>query len=394
MKIFQVTLKSKNKQLKERDNFVGASFFFNITDIPQMDSTTGRKRRVSRHISELSNNDAEDREQVYSIDSNGSNLEYHDDYGFRITAREKLAESNYKRLHTPSYHFTHRWMDILSDWDQVPLKKKKKYCRMGSPQDIRGKVWQLLLGTFNIQNTPGKWGVYIRLKSKPLANNISDVIERDLGRTFPTQIMFEDGTKNNGRDILRNILHAYANYNTQVGYCQGMNFLVATLLLQISDEESTFWAFCALMDNQLYQMKSLYEPGFPQLHCCFYVLCKLLKLQNKKVYKRMKELNIEGVHFATHWFLSIFTYQFNFRLISRIWDMFLCEGWKPIYRIALALLSMEKEQLLAQHSDSDMLMVLSTIQEGKDPDELLKNALSVKFRTKKVHKYIKKFQNR
>ncbi|CCW63265.1 unnamed protein product [Phytomonas sp. EM1] len=393
MQTSQTSSKRRKWQLKGRGDLMEASFS-NTLDAPLLDSTTGRRRRVSIGDGGPSCSSAENIHQLYSANSSGCTLDCYDDYGFRVTSHEKLAESNYKRLHAPSQHFSERWMDILNHWDRVSLRTKKKYCRAGIPQAIRGKVWQLLLGTLNTQSTPGKRGVYANLKSKPLASKgISGTIERDLGRTFPTQIMFENNGANNGRDVLRNILHAYANYNTLVGYCQGMNFLVATLLLQINDEESTFWAFCALMERPPYQMESLYEPGFPQLHCCFYVLDKLLNGHNKKVFKHLKKLNIEGIHFATHWFLSVFTYQFNFRLISRIWDMFLCEGWKPIYRIALALLSMEKKQLLAQRSDSDALMVLGTIQEEKNPDELLKNALSIKFQTKKIHRYIRKFRN-
>ena len=52
-------------------------------------------------------------------------------------------------------------------------------------------------------------------------------IDKDLPRTFPGHPLL-DGI---GRDALRRVLCAYALHNPAVGYCQGMNFLAALLLL-------------------------------------------------------------------------------------------------------------------------------------------------------------------
>lgn len=38
------------------------------------------------------------------------------------------------------------------------------------------------------------------------------------------------------------------------------------------------------------------------------------------------------------WFMTLFTYNFPFSVVVRIWDCVLAEGWKVIFRVALALL--------------------------------------------------------
>ena len=38
------------------------------------------------------------------------------------------------------------------------------------------------------------------------------------------------------------------------------------------------------------------------------------------------------------WFITIFTYNFPFSVVVRIWDCFLLEGWKVVFRVALGLL--------------------------------------------------------
>lgn len=43
------------------------------------------------------------------------------------------------------------------------------------------------------------------------------------------------------------MLKAYANLDPHVGYMQGMNFIVAMLILNLHDEEDCFWSFLYIM---------------------------------------------------------------------------------------------------------------------------------------------------
>ncbi len=52
---------------------------------------------------------------------------------------------------------------------------------------------------------------------------------------------------------LLHVLSAYAMYNTELGYCQGMSG-VAALLLMYMDEEESFWALHSLMCSQRHAM--------------------------------------------------------------------------------------------------------------------------------------------
>lgn len=56
------------------------------------------------------------------------------------------------------------------------------------------------------------------------------------------------------QESLFNILVAYSMYNTEVGYCQGMNNLVAVLLMFLGKEEYAFWGLHALITNRKYSM--------------------------------------------------------------------------------------------------------------------------------------------
>ena len=81
------------------------------------------------------------------------------------------------------------------------------------PQHFRGIVWQLLT---NAQDNP------VRDRYSELLRQTSPcekIIQRDIARTFPEHEFFRD--KNGlGQRGLFNVMKAYSNYDSVVGYCQ------------------------------------------------------------------------------------------------------------------------------------------------------------------------------
>lgn len=59
------------------------------------------------------------------------------------------------------------------------------------------------------------------------------VIQRDIARTFPAHDFFKEAG-GLGQDSLYRVSKAYAVYDSEVGYCQGLSFLAATLLLHVN----------------------------------------------------------------------------------------------------------------------------------------------------------------
>ncbi len=47
---------------------------------------------------------------------------------------------------------------------------------------------------------------------------------------------------------------------------------------------------------------------------------------------------------CSQWFITIFTYNFPFAAVVRIWDAFLLEGWKVVFRVALSLLKLHERK--------------------------------------------------
>ena len=74
------------------------------------------------------------------------------------------------------------------------------------------------------------------------------------GKESPTS-----GKSGRGKDSLRNVLYAYANHDTDVGYTQGMGF-IAALFLMLMTEDDAFYCLCKLFDqNGEFQMRGFLE---------------------------------------------------------------------------------------------------------------------------------------
>lgn len=57
---------------------------------------------------------------------------------------------------------------------------------------------------------------------------------------------------------MERVLFTYSKYDPQVGYVQGMNFIVGALLYHCS-EEIAFWIFVSLVED--YDMREIYMPS-------------------------------------------------------------------------------------------------------------------------------------
>ena len=68
---------------------------------------------------------------------------------------------------------------------------------------------------------------------------------------------------NSGNNKLFNVLLAYANYDTEVSYTQGTNYIVALLLFFMKDEEQVFWCFYSLMIKRDY--RQIFRPDLAKV---------------------------------------------------------------------------------------------------------------------------------
>ena len=164
-----------------------------------------------------------------------------------------------------------------------------------------------------------------------------------------------------------------------------MGFLAALFLIYM-DEESSFFMLDSIMNK--YDMKGVYLPGFPDLKKKFYVLLNLEKKFVPKIYDIFKRDNILPSLYASEWFICLFAKDLNVNIVVRIFDVFFLEGYKIIYRFALAFLKIREKKFL---ESKNMMNTLDAIHEPIDNIDI-EYLFSIAFGFHLSKNQIKKFE--
>ncbi|KAF6201001.1 hypothetical protein GE061_005448, partial [Apolygus lucorum] len=277
------------------------------------------------------------------------------------------------------------WGKIANDWDAY--KKKSNYIkdmvRKGIPHHFRGIIWQLLC---DAHNSPEKdqFAEYIKATSA-----CEKVIRRDIARTYPEHDLFKekDGV---GQESLFNVMKAYSLHDREVGYCQGSGFIVG-LLLMLMPEEEAFAVFVKLMKD--YRMRDMFKPSMAELGLCMYQLENLVQELMPDLHNHFNSQSFHTSMYASSWFLTLFTTALALPTACRIIDVFLSEGMDIIFKVALALLQMGKEDLLCLDMEG-MLKYFQKelpVRADSDPEAVMNIAYNVKFNAKRMQKLKKEY---
>ena len=169
---------------------------------------------------------------------------------------------------------------------------------------------------------------------------ITDEISRDIHRTFNT----EKFRKGNGRQMLKNILTSLGFVRPEIGYCQGMNFIVGALVNLIDNEEKCFWIFLTFIDN--IRLNLLYLKNMPDFLIRVYQLKYFIELYFPKLYNHLRRTQINIEFFFTKWLLTIFSNYFPFELLYQVWDVFIIDKWKALFKFCMIILFFMKEDMM------------------------------------------------
>ncbi|KAG0233942.1 hypothetical protein BGW42_007017 [Actinomortierella wolfii] len=240
----------------------------------------------------------------------------------------------------------------------------------GIPDCWRTAVWSYL-----ITNRGRDANVDVRLREDyprycSIPSPEEEQIDLDIPRTMHGHIMFQT-RYGSGQCALFNVLKAFSNYDTKVGYCQGMASVVATMLTYF-DEEKTFVLLTHLFRR--YNLKSVVIPGFPALFEAFYIQEELTRRYAPKISASLETLGITTDSYASRWYLTLFAAGVvPYRTLLRIWDVLFLEGFEWMYFVALALLKYHEARLIQSNFEQTMEL-LNARMNIEDDDRLVKTA--------------------
>jgi hypothetical protein len=245
------------------------------------------------------------------------------------------------------------WLHLVDDMDQVQQQTPHLLAhklRQGIPSALRGRVWRRMLNG-HLTGLESKYRKLVLERTE-----YSKIIQRDLARTFPGVPLFS-AIGGEGQRALGRIMRAYSVYDPELGYCQGLGFLVGPLLMNMSEVES-FCTFVKLMATQ--DLRSMFLPTMRGLHIRLHQLTQTIRLHMPELHAHMENNAVPTALYASQWFLTLFAYTYPLRFVLRVWDIAVCEGWAPtVLRIGMALLSLNKDKLMACEEFEEIVRVLT-----------------------------------
>ena len=283
---------------------------------------------------------------------------------------------------------TEKWQYMLEHYktyQSIKRFKLKSRTRKGIPDNLRSYVWQLFAGKDKLV----KKGLFEKLDKEPINKNSEFSIIKDLDRTYPLCQLFKEKYGKGQRNLFR-VLSNYSKYNKNIGYVQGLGYLAALFLIYM-DEESAFYMLHAVIKN--YEMEGLYLPGFPDLKKKFYVLLNLEKKFIPEIYNILKRDEALPSFYASEWFMCLFCKKVKPNILVRIIDVFLYEGYKVIYRFAIAFLKMKENDFIKNPSGIFYSSVtLKKLFENIEVEELFKEAFDLNLSKKHIAKFEEEYE--
>ncbi|THU65788.1 hypothetical protein C4D60_Mb05t07340 [Musa balbisiana] len=113
------------------------------------------------------------------------------------------------------------------------------------------------------------------------------------------------------------VLEAYALYDPEIGYCQGMSDLLSPILAVMEDDHEAFWCFVGFMKKARHNFR-LDEVGIKrQLN----IVSKIIKSKDSHLYRHLEKLQAEDCFFMYRMVVVMFRRELTFEQTLCLWEV-------------------------------------------------------------------------
>nr|CDS31850.1 growth hormone regulated TBC protein 1 A [Hymenolepis microstoma] len=262
-----------------------------------------------------------------------------------------------------------RWQSVIDNGNLSRSYLLKRFCRKGVPAQFRPHVWMTLSGAYKMMKEHPQ--VYETASTSQPPKKILTTIMADIPRTFPENAHFSQAQgKGDLLPVLQRILVAFAVTFPEIGYCQGLNYVAATILLamqavpevQAEMEERTFWLLHALTHNTI---RNYYSDHMIDVRVDCLVFEELLKKKVPSAYMTLKKADVDCIVLATKWFICLFADVLPIETVLRIFDCIFYEGDKILFRACIALTKLHTKEILYCQQFPDVVLTFRDITQDK-----------------------------
>lgn len=149
------------------------------------------------------------------------------------------------------------------------------------------------------------------------------------------------------------ILEAYATYDPEIGYCQGMSDLLAPLLAVLEEDDEAFWCFAGFMRKARHNFR-LDEVGIRrQLN----MVSKIIKNKDFHLYRHLEMLEAADCFFVYRMVVVMFRRELTFEQTLSLWEVMWAD--QAASRAGISRSSWRKLRLGAPPTDDLLLYAIA-----------------------------------
>ncbi|XVE64609.1 hypothetical protein DITRI_Ditri07aG0114500 [Diplodiscus trichospermus] len=152
---------------------------------------------------------------------------------------------------------------------------------------------------------------------------------------------------------LVSILEAYALYDPEIGYCQGMSDLLSPIISVVEDDSVAFWCFAGFMKKARHNFR-LDEVGIRrQLN----IVSKIIKCKDIHLYRHLEQLQAEDCFFVYRMVVVLFRRELNFEQTLCLWEVMWAD--QAAIRAGIAKSAWGRMRLRAPPTDDLLLYAIA-----------------------------------
>mmetsp|Transcript_13536 Transcript_13536/g.23116 ORF Transcript_13536/g.23116 Transcript_13536/m.23116 type:complete len:397 (+) Transcript_13536:660-1850(+) len=162
-----------------------------------------------------------------------------------------------------------------------------------------------------------------------------------------------------GNSATKRILCAIASNFVEIDCCPVLVDLVPILLSFLSEKDA--YLVCTWMLKISIQNSFFFTCTAKQSASQTLIFSELLKNKNIALFNHLQKLNVSVDYFSKDWFDRLFTGYLPYDSVLRVFDSFLCEGRKILFRVGLAILDSATTILLDCNTTKQLKHTLNSV---------------------------------
>ncbi|XP_024446205.2 rab GTPase-activating protein 22 isoform X1 [Populus trichocarpa] len=149
------------------------------------------------------------------------------------------------------------------------------------------------------------------------------------------------------------ILEAYALYDPEIGYCQGMSDLLSPIIAVMEEDFLAFWCFVGFMKKARHNFR-LDEVGIRRQ---LGIVSKIIKCKDSHLYKHLEKLQAEDCFFVYRMVVVLFRRELNLDQTLCLWEVMWAD--QAAIRAGIARSAWGRMRLRAPPSDDLLLYAIA-----------------------------------